>query len=167
MKAWIASLFLVAALSCPAVAQTAAEPTPGQLDAAREILKITNTEGMMRGSVTDQARLMTEQIQRAMPDVAPEALALFKRITLEETEKSIPRLLDASARIYARHFSEDDLRGLVAFYKTPLGSKLIAQLPEVSPECSQMSAELGGDMLVRFREELEKLKVRSAPEQKP
>ena len=167
MRARFASLFLVAALSCPAVAQTAAEPTSGQLEAAHEILKITNIEGVMRGSVTDQSRLMAEQLQRAMPDIAPEALELFKRVTLEETEKSIPQLLEASAKIYARHFSEDDLRGLAAFYKSPLGSKFIAQLPEVSRECSLMSAELGGNMLVRFREELEKLKTRSATGQKP
>ena len=172
MKAWIASILLAAfcTLVTPALAQTPApgvdqtqpvapEPAPEHLNTARELLKIANVEGVMRGAMANQAELIEQQIKRIAPNTDPQVVALVERITHEETEKNIPRILDESARIYARHFSEKDLRGLIAFYQTPLGSKLIGQLPQVTREITQLSAELASNMMVRVVEELKKQKA--------
>ncbi|WP_426437527.1 DUF2059 domain-containing protein [Bradyrhizobium genosp. P] len=48
-----------------------------------------------------------------------------------------PRLndmVDAAARNYASHFTEQELRQLLAFYQSPLGQKAIAEEPKVLDE---------------------------------
>src|SRR5262249_57024173 len=35
------------------------------------------------------------------------------------------------ARIYAEHFTEQELKDALAFYKTPLGQKLVSEEPKV------------------------------------
>ncbi len=36
--------------------------------------------------------------------------------------------------IYARHFTHDEIRQLIAFYDSPVGAKLIAQMPALNDE---------------------------------
>ena len=45
------------------------------------------------------------------------------------------QFLDSSAvPIYDKHFSDDEIRGLIKFYETPLGQKAVSALPQVSNE---------------------------------
>lgn len=136
--------------------QSPANPPEAQLAAAKDLLRVTGAEAVMRAALKNQGGMIEQQLKKAMPDADPAIVSLLQNISQEETEKSIPHIMDESARIYARHFSEADLRGLIAFYATPLGAKLIEQLPAVTNECAQMSAEMSGKILVRFREELAK-----------
>ena len=41
--------------------------------------------------------------------------------------------------IYARHFSHDDIRELLAFYETPLGKKTIEVMPQLMMESMQVT----------------------------
>ena len=43
-------------------------------------------------------------------------------------------LVDATARFYASHFTEAELKGILSFYQSPLGQKAIAQEPKVLDE---------------------------------
>ena len=45
--------------------------------------------------------------------------------------------------VYERHFSSDELRQLIAFYQTPIGQKLTAELPAVTQESMQAGREWG------------------------
>ncbi|HXG57340.1 MAG TPA: DUF2059 domain-containing protein [Vicinamibacterales bacterium] len=41
--------------------------------------------------------------------------------------------------VYAKHFSAEDVRGLVAFYNTDVGKKLIAMMPKLLQESMEVS----------------------------
>ena len=64
------------------------------------------------------------------------------------------------ARTYARHFTEAELKDIVAFYKTPAGKKMIAQEPAAIQEslkaAQQWANEFSDTVLRRFRTEMEK-----------
>jgi hypothetical protein len=45
--------------------------------------------------------------------------------------------------VYAKHFSEQDLDGLTAFYSTPLGQKVIREMPATMSECMTAGQEWG------------------------
>lgn len=49
----------------------------------------------------------------------------------------------AIAQAYARAFTEDDLRSLIAFYRTPVGQRLVTKLPEVLRQIAEIGAERG------------------------
>ena len=54
------------------------------------------------------------------------------------------QLLDSSVvPIYDKHFSDDEIRGLIKFYETPLGQKAVSALPQVSNELREAGKTWG------------------------
>jgi hypothetical protein len=54
--------------------------------------------------------------------------------------------------IYDKHFSEDEIRELNTFYQTPLGQKLLKELPNVTQESMNAGQDWGtrlGDKLMK------------------
>jgi len=56
-------------------------------------------------------------------------------------EISIHEIIELSVPIYMRHFDEEELAELVAFYKSPIGRKMIERMPQVMQEGTQIGAE--------------------------
>lgn len=73
-------------------------------------------------------------VHQSLPDISDAALAELQKSVRDEMMKSLPALLSAEACIYVQHFSRDDLAGLVALYKSPLGQKLITESPAIIKE---------------------------------
>jgi len=77
--------------------------------------------------------------------------------TLAGREKEIGEQM---AKIYASDFTEQELKDLTAFYKTPLGQKLLAQEPksvQASAIYMQQWAQSFGEMVANeFRSEMKK-----------
>ena len=49
---------------------------------------------------------------------------------------------DAMVTIYAKNFSMEDIQGLIQFYETPLGKRVVKTLPEVSQQSQRMGVEM-------------------------
>jgi len=69
-------------------------------------------------------------------------------------------LTDEVARLYATNFSEQELKEVVAFYKTPAGKKLLAQQPKIIDSSMKFAQEwanrLSDQVIAKMREELKK-----------
>jgi hypothetical protein len=118
----------LALTGAPAGAQTAKEPSAAAITAAKEILTIKNASAMYAGAVrgmvikTKEALLQQNlNYQKDLNEVAP-----IVAQTLTGREKEIG---DAMAKEYATEFTEQELKDLVTFYKSPLGQKLITAEP--------------------------------------
>ena len=48
--------------------------------------------------------------------------------------KNLSDIMKDAPPIYARHFTLDELRQLIAFYKSPVGAKAMRELPQVMAE---------------------------------
>lgn len=63
-------------------------------------------------------------------------------------------------RIYAAHFTEQELKDALAFYKTPLGKKLIAEEPKALEEsmkaADDWSRQFATEVDAKFRAEMQK-----------
>jgi hypothetical protein len=70
-------------------------------------------------------------------------------------------LINEAARLYASRFTEQELKEALAFYKTPLGRKLVEEEPRIldqSLKDTQVWADkLSEEVLARFRSEMRKL----------
>jgi hypothetical protein len=55
---------------------------------------------------------------------------------------------------YDRHFDEQDLREMVAFYRTPAGRKAVAILPQIAQETIQAVAEAVEPRILGLAEEI-------------
>lgn len=64
-----------------------------------------------------------------------------------------PRLVERLVPLYASRFSRDELRELVAFYRTPLGQRLAAEQLAIGREArvvqEQLSARIASEVTIR------------------
>jgi uncharacterized protein len=124
----------------------AAQAPAAKLDAAkdaaiRHLMDITDTSKM---GVNIQAYI-TQQVQdavgRAMaPDKAQKFMETF---SLKFDASSPPSAVtDAMVTIYAKNFSMEDIQGLIQFYETPLGKRVVQTMPQVSQQSQQAGVEM-------------------------
>jgi hypothetical protein len=71
------------------------------------------------------------------------------------------------AKIYVGAFSEEELRGLVAFYKSPLGQKALSVLPEVTKQSAEIGIRLGQEHSAELQEMITKAKEEREKQGKP
>ena len=142
------ALFVIGVVG-PAAAQApapaAASPSPASLLLAKQIVEIKGVQNifvpLVRG-VVDKTSDMFMQTNFMWSKDLNEVAAI-------EEKKFAPRvneLVDATARIYASHFTEQELKELLAFYQSPLGRKALVEEPKVIQE-SMASAGTWGDSL--------------------
>jgi hypothetical protein len=102
--------------------------SPTALAAAKEILAMKNANAMYASAVPN----VVEQTRNALmqtnlnyqKDLNEVAVIVAKNLAGREKE-----IGEGMAQIYANEFTEQELKDLVTFYKTPLGQKLLATEP--------------------------------------
>lgn len=72
--------------------------------------------------------MMISSYKKQMPDVKTDFWDEFMK------EAQTGDLITMIAPVYAKHFTEDEIKELIAFYKTPVGKKLVEKLPAISQE---------------------------------
>jgi uncharacterized protein len=125
----------------PTAPAPAAKLDPAKDAAIRHLMDITDTSKM---GVNIQAYI-TQQVQdavgRAMaPDKAQKFMETF---SLKFDASSPPSAVtDAMVTIYAKNFSMEDIQGLIQFYETPLGKRVVQTMPQVSQQSQQAGVEM-------------------------
>ena len=110
-----------------AFAVSAAEPTASHRAAAIEYLEAKGTPQLLENT----CRTMLEKQLAAQPELAEhrEKLLEFYRGAF-----GFAALQDDLAAIYAREYTEEELRELARFYRSPLGRKSVAVEEKLVPE---------------------------------
>jgi hypothetical protein len=64
-------------------------------------------------------------------------------LMLEGVNSQVEAFVEASAAIYARHFTVDELKQITAFYRNPVGQKMLEKLPIVTQESVVIGQKFG------------------------
>ncbi|HEY0015982.1 MAG TPA: DUF2059 domain-containing protein [Longimicrobium sp.] len=124
---------LALALFCAAPAAAQGEPTPGEVAAVRELLEASRTRenfiaamemGMEQGGMGE----MTPQIRAVLRAFMDE------HFRYEDLEPEF-------VKVYADAFTEQEIRDLAAFYRTPLGQRVVETLPEITAASQRIAME--------------------------
>jgi uncharacterized protein len=101
--------------------------------AAEELFKVMSIDKQMENAM-DQT--LTMQI-KTQPALVP-----YKEVMRKFFAKHISyaALKDDLIKIYTEEFTEEELRQIVAFYRTPAGKKLVEKSPALLGKCMQLSA---------------------------
>jgi hypothetical protein len=112
----------------------AAAPSAGKLAAIDELLAVTDMERTMAQS-TEQ--MLRAQLQ-AMPQLAPFEDVLRQFYGEQLSWKAMkPDLVT----IYADVFTEQEIRDVTAFYRTPLGKTMMAKMPQIMARSAELSQQ--------------------------
>jgi hypothetical protein len=130
-----AGLMLGLALAAiPAMAQQPAAPaakpaSPAAIAAAKEILAMKNASQMYQNAVPNIVAQTKDSLLQANLNYQKDLneVAVIVAQSLAGREKEIG---EGMAQVYASEFTEQELKDLVTFYKSPLGQKLLANEPK-------------------------------------
>jgi hypothetical protein len=70
--------------------------------------------------------------------------------------KEMDDLYEKVAVIYDKHFTEDDLKAIIAFYESPIGKKMVKETPEIIRESMDVGRIWGEEIGRKIGEKLEK-----------
>ncbi len=143
----------------PGVAATPAEAPPGAQTAAtaaplvekvdpakeaaiRHLMDITGTSKM--GDAI--SREFNAQLEASMKRVivGPRLQKFMEEFSQKYSESAPSSVInDRTVSVYARHFSLEDIEGMTKFYESPVGQKVLKDLPEAQQESFSSSQDIG------------------------
>ena len=144
-----AGLILGLALAgAPAGAQTPDKPvSPAAVAAAKEILLMKKADSMYAAAVPNLVHQTKDQLLQSnlnyQKDLNEVEVIVAQKLAGREKE-----IGDGMAKIYAAEFTEQELKDLVTFYKSPLGQKLLT----TEPKAIQMSMGFMNQWAQQFAE---------------
>ena len=102
--------------------------SPAALAAAKEILTMKNASAMYANAVPNLVEQTKNVLMQSnlnyQKDLNEVAVIVAKNLAGREKE-----IGDGMAQVYANEFTEQELKDLVNFYKSPLGQKLLSNEP--------------------------------------
>lgn len=140
------ALVLALSLALLTGVPAAAQHSESHRAAAIELLEATRISETLKSSINT----MMEVQLRGNPQLR--AVEGVMRTFLDKY-LSWENLKDEYAEIYAGHFTEDELRELTAFYRTPAGQKLASATPALMTE----GARLGERVVQEHSAELQQM----------
>ena len=118
----------LALTAVPAAAQQPKPPSPAAIAAAREILAMKRADAIYANAVPGLVQKTKDQLLQNnlnyQKDLNEVAVIIAKNLAGREQE-----IGEGMSKIYAAEFSEQELKDLVTFYKSPLGQKLLTTEP--------------------------------------
>ncbi|MGO4701582.1 DUF2059 domain-containing protein [Dyella sp. 2RAB6] len=120
-KGWGLSLALVASMG---TASAATQPSEEQV---RQLMDVVGV-GKMLSQMNSQAMTVMQQSLPCIPSSYWQGY-----MDSNGTQQFIGRLVP----IYQRHFSADEIDGMLKFYRSPLGQKVITEMPTTMGEANQ------------------------------
>jgi len=119
----------LALTALPAAAQQPKPASPAAIAAAKEILAMKNVSAMYALAVPNIVEQTKNQLMQTnlnyQKDLNEVAVIVAQKLAGKEKE-----IGDGMANIYATEFTEQELKDLVTFYKSPLGQKLLTTEPK-------------------------------------
>lgn len=153
----VATVAVVLALASPAA--YAQQPTPVAMATAKEIVTVTGATALFNpliAGVVEQAKLLFLQQNPGLSKDLNEIAAKMR----SDLAPRFDELVNEVVRNYASHFTEQELKDVLAFYKSPTGKKLVAEQPKVADASLKFAQTwantLSDQVIAKMRDELKK-----------
>jgi hypothetical protein len=147
------------ALIAPIKAAQAQQPSPNSIAMAGEILDIKGSMAIFDPLVPG----VIEQSKTTLMQMNPNLFKDLNEIAGNLRKEYAPRMASLKAdivKIYAGQFTEQELKETLAFYKSPLGKKLLSEevtfVDRTMSTAQDWAVKLNEEILVRFRNEMKK-----------
>src|SRR5579871_5041557 len=160
------ALVSILALSTPAFANDA----PASDASIRQLLELSNAQQLLDGIKGQVNTMMSQTLQQATQGkpVSPEKQAILDDMRTRimaafDDNLSWDALQPMYTRVYKAAFTQDEIDGIIKFYKTPAGKAMVKKLPIVLQHVMTEMQALMQPTLQKVREiqaeEMQKIKA--------
>ncbi len=128
----------------PAATASASKIDPAKEAAIRHLMEITQTSKM--GDNIDsyfEGRVRSVVSEALGPERTTKFMATFSQKLVVAAPSSA--VLDAMVPIYAKAFSMEEIQGLVQFYDSPLGQRIVKVMPQVEEDSQNAALQIGNN----------------------
>ena len=154
MKSLCASLFVALVLTGPVRSQqkpndasTASNlrPTTTQVLKFMEVMQVRQRiQSTVQTEQEQMKSVVHNMFHKALPNATPAEKAEFEEIVASELNKMfsdypLEDVLRDMVPVYQSHFSESDLEQILAFYSSPIGQKVLKEMPAITAEAARVS----------------------------
>lgn len=136
---WLLALFL-------AVSAKAQDLSPERRADIEQLLRMTGAVSIGKQMGASVATQMTQLLKKVRPDIPDAVLQALPEEVMGAIDENIGGLINEMVPLYARHFSEAEVKGLIAFYSTDLGKKVISGMPLLMHESMEAGQRWGESM---------------------
>ena len=140
----------------PARAQS---PSPYAMVAAHELIVTMRAADYFKAIMPTIVQGLKPAIVQGRPQVERDYDAVMP-LLLESMNARVNEIIDQIAAVYARNFTAEELREVLAFYRGPTGQKFVQKLPAITQESmligQRFGQSIGGEIRARMIEELRK-----------
>lgn len=155
LKLFVASVLLltVTTVSVPALAQPTTDTL--QINNTEEIEKVNNIKELLAiTGAKNLAQQVMNQMLGSIKSQYPQVPQKFWDTFLEET--NVDRMIDKLVPVYSKYLTNEDVKGLIRFYQTPLGKKTLVSLPQISRDSITIGQQYGLEAAKRALQRLQK-----------
>jgi hypothetical protein len=150
MKRFLLLTWLVVIVASPLFAQqdSSAQRRPPSVDQVMKFFDIMQLREKMQTMLQMEQKqsdaMITDLFNKRMPDATAAQRAQFKSIVNDAingvfVDYPIDDILRDMVPVYQSHLSESDLSEIVAFYSSPVGQKVIREMPAMTAEGMRVS----------------------------
>jgi uncharacterized protein len=154
-----AAAVAVALVALGVTANAQPKPSAAAMATAQQLVKITGAASAFQPlipGVVEQAKLLFLQQN---PDLASDLNAVAAELRKEYAPR-VSELTDHVAELYARRFTEAEMKQILAFYSSPVGKKYQSQLPQIIQASSKFAHDwankLSDEVIQKMREDMKK-----------
>jgi hypothetical protein len=136
---------------------------------ADEASKSAKAEELLQLTQGDQMMKMMEPMMKGMPAQMDKDMPAEQRAKVGEMQGKIMALVAASlskvkpalAKVYTDTYTEEEIDGILAFYKSPAGKAFIQKMPEVMQRSMPLMMQMMGDLQPEIKTMMEGMKEKS------
>lgn len=120
-----------------AQAQTTAAIDPAKEADIRSLLELVGARDMVQDSMTRAAEQYRERLLETVPDNQQGQAFVNTVITGYEKRFDTDAVTEQLVTVYDKHYTDEEIKGLLQFYGSPLGQKVAAESPKISRELQE------------------------------
>jgi hypothetical protein len=155
----LAAMALCVVFGASGVAQ-AEEPTPAAIEVAKQIIAVKGVQSIIEPIIPGVAQRAKAVLLQSNPMLQKDLNEVTALIIKEFQARRVEAEM-IYAKAYAAQFTEAELKGLLTFYQSPLGKKMVTQEPIALQNGTEQvetwaNDKIGPQIFARIREEMKK-----------
>jgi len=122
-------------------AQTSPSAAPA-IDPAKEadiraLLELVGARDLVQDSMTHAAEQYRERLLETVPNNQQGQAFVNAVITSYEKKFDVDAVTEQLVSVYDKHYTDDEIKGLLQFYGSPLGQKVASESPKIGRELQE------------------------------
>lgn len=123
----------------------------------RRLLEVSGAPALARQLTAMTTKEMMRQLRATRPNLPTRTLATVERVTaqlMNEKLEAKDGYLDRLVPLYAKTFTQQEVRDMLAFYQSPTGRKVVRVTPELMIAGQKIGQDIAKDILPELKQRL-------------